>query len=129
MRRSSAIACLLLILGPGSAGADSDFIPPPLPAPPPATDGAETSRAEVERARREIDRRLEERRLERTGSRRDVDAHRAREERALERETGSVPEGDAERVRADIERAERRIELERDVERLSRRSGSRAKRP
>jgi hypothetical protein len=106
-------------LAPGAAGADAEFIPLPVPptgAPaqpvPPVDRGAE-----IDRAVRGVRQRVEERELEQGGSRAELEAYRARERRALELESRRTPPGDAERVRADVERARERLELERRIER------------
>lgn len=113
--------CTVWLCGTALAVADPGFIPSPLPAelaapaptPPPATS------AEIERAAREVRQKLELEELARRGSRTQIDAYRARELRELEVEKtmSAPPRGDAERVRADIDRARERIELERRVDR------------
>jgi hypothetical protein len=133
LRRSwPALALAWLALAP-RASADSDFIPLPVPeatpTPPPA-EPRPNARDDAERAGRKARQRREGRRIEGGGSRREVEAQRVREERALERETGGpVPAGDAGRVRADLERAQRRREIERDAERARERIDERARRP
>jgi hypothetical protein len=128
-RSSLALALAWLALAP-RAGADSDFIPLPVPestpTPPPA-EPRPNARDDVERAGRESRQRREQRRIEQGGSKREVEAQRVREQLALERDTGGpVPAQDAERVRADLERAQRRREIERDAERTRKRIDERA---
>jgi hypothetical protein len=133
---------LCLIAGP--ARADSDFIPVPLPpevAPPPPAGippeptaappapAAPEPGAETERAQRAVRQEQELRHIEQRRSPTDLDDFRAREERELEHRVTPVPEGDAARVRGDIERARERIELERKIDRTEQRMRTRPGEP
>ena len=104
-----------LCIAAGAASADPGFIPLPLPTrsvAPPATDASD----EIERAVRTVRQRLEERGLEQRGSRSELETYRVRELRTLDRNALEVPRGDAARVRADIDRASERLELERRLD-------------